>query len=141
MTTPLVVPDASVLLKWALQSTEEEDRDRALTLRDSWLAGGCRILVPSLWAYEVGNVLGLKQPKLARALMETLLAYRLEEAAAEDLYPRALEMMSQLKVTLYDAAYHAAALEKGGTLVTADAAYVKRAARLGHVRHLQEWST
>lgn len=140
MSVPVVVPDASVLIKWALESAEENDRDRALAVRDAWLSGSCHLLLPSLWAYEVGNVLGLKQPKLAKSLMETLLAYRFDEVAAEDLYHRAFQMMSRLKVTFYDAAYHAVALERDGIFVTADAAYVKKAAPLGHVQYLHEWT-
>jgi hypothetical protein len=46
---PVVVPDASVLLKWALDTTDEEDRQRALQLREDWLADRCRIVVPLLW--------------------------------------------------------------------------------------------
>ena len=58
----IVVPDASVLLKWVLRSDDEEDRNRALDLKAAWLAGACEIVVPTLWAFEVGNVLGMKQP-------------------------------------------------------------------------------
>jgi hypothetical protein len=36
---PIVVPDASVLLKWVLESDNEEDRDAALALKASWLSG------------------------------------------------------------------------------------------------------
>jgi len=43
---PVVVPDASVLLKWVLESTDEEDRDAALEMREAWLSGTCTILLP-----------------------------------------------------------------------------------------------
>ena len=65
MPGPLFVPDASVLLKWALESEDEKDRDHAIGLKESWLSGVCQVLVPSLWVYEVGNILGLKRPALA----------------------------------------------------------------------------
>ncbi len=139
MPVPVMVPDASVLLKWALKSREEEDRDKALSLRESWLSGKCRIVVPSLWAYEVGNVLGLKEPRLARDLLGVLIGYKFDEARPADLYGRILELMSRLKVTFYDAAYHAAALEHQGTLVTADSGYAKKAASLGHLLLLRDW--
>jgi predicted nucleic acid-binding protein len=36
-------------------------------------------------------------------------------------------------VTFYDAVYHAVALERRGTLLTADASYLKKAGKLGSV--------
>ena len=35
MATPIVVPDASVLLKWILPSDNEPDADQAVRLRDA----------------------------------------------------------------------------------------------------------
>jgi hypothetical protein len=32
--TPVLVPDASVLLKWVIESKEEDDRDRVLKIRE-----------------------------------------------------------------------------------------------------------
>ena len=137
---PVVVPDASVLLKWALDTTDEEDRQRALQLRDDWLAGQCRLVVPSLWVYEVGNILGRREPRLAPRLLAVLVDYRFEEMDAPALSKRALELVIRLRVTFYDAAYHAAALLLDGTFVTADEAYVRRARRIGHVTRLREWA-
>ncbi len=71
MKVPTIVPDASVLLKWVLESDDEEDRDRALEIREAWLSGKCTIILPSLWLFEVGNVLGFKQPALAEHLIKT----------------------------------------------------------------------
>ncbi len=80
----LLVPDASVLVKWALRSDDEPDHDCALALK---------------------------------ALMRTH------------------------KVTFYDAAYHALAMHVGGTMLTADDAYVRKAGRAGHVRRLADWGS
>ncbi len=60
MGLPVIVPDASVLVKWALESTDESDRESALAIREAWLSGKCEIIVPSLWVYEVGNVRRIK---------------------------------------------------------------------------------
>src|SRR5262245_60756602 len=60
----VLVPDASVLLKWVIESEDEEDRDRALEIRQIWLAGKCDIVLPALWFFEVGNILGMKQPNI-----------------------------------------------------------------------------
>ena len=69
----LVVPDASVLLKWVLRSDDEEDRNRALDLKAAWLSGSCEIVVPTLWAFEVGNVLGMRHAATADALLQAML--------------------------------------------------------------------
>jgi len=53
---------------------------------------------------------------------------------------RIFALVSDHKVTFYDAAYHALALHEGGLMLTADAAYVRKAGRAGHVRLLRDWS-
>ena len=55
----LVVPDASVLLKWVLPEEGEPWVGEALRLRDDFETGRADLLVPSLWYYEAGNVLAL----------------------------------------------------------------------------------
>jgi hypothetical protein len=39
MATPIIVPDASVILKWAFHSPDEQSRDKALDILNFWLAG------------------------------------------------------------------------------------------------------
>jgi predicted nucleic acid-binding protein len=138
---PVLVPDASVLLKWVLESHDERDRDRALELREFWLSGYCEIVLPSLWFFEVGNILGLKQPRLASQLIQVLIEYRFEEAPFETIYVRAFELMKKYKVTFYDASYHAVAITRHGTLITADNTYHRKTARSGCVEMLADWSS
>lgn len=140
MAPRVVVPDASVLLKWVLASADEENRDRALDLREQWLSGECTLIVPSLWLFEVGNIVGTKQPDLAGELMQILLDYRFEEEPPSGFCLKALELMQRFNVTFYDAAYHAVALSRDGVLVTADANYCRRTATLGHSMRLADWS-
>lgn len=66
---------------------------------------------------EVGNIVGLKHPDDAAALM-----------------------MKDRRVTFYDAACHAAALAQDGVFVTADAVYLRKARAEGGVVHLAEWT-
>jgi hypothetical protein len=47
MAMPLVVPDASVLLKWVLPSNDEPDADQALLLRTAILDEEVHALVPA----------------------------------------------------------------------------------------------
>ena len=109
MPIPVLVPDASVLLKWALQSSEE-GRDLALALKDAWLGGRCRLVVPSLWIFEVGNILGLKQPDRSGALLQAMVDLELEQTGPTAYLDQIFRFMSDYKVTFYDAAYHGLAV-------------------------------
>ena len=51
----IVIPDASVLLKWVLPGDDEQDGDAALSLRAEAVSGSVELVVPQLWLYEVGN--------------------------------------------------------------------------------------
>lgn len=137
----IVVPDASVILKRVLEKEHEPEQAHVLKLQDAVLAERVEIRLPTLWRYEVGNVLGLKQPAMAMELMSALLAYDFNEVPLRTEYALAvLEHMREVKgVTFYDSAYHVLALRAEGLYLTSDAAYVKRAKRKGHVALLAEW--
>jgi predicted nucleic acid-binding protein len=137
----IMVPDASVMLKWVLEKEDEPHYHQALKLQEALLAEEVEIRVPTLWRYEVGNVLGLKKPRLAGELMSALLAYEFEEVPLRTDYAVAvLEHMQDVKgITFYDAAYHVLALRTKGIYLTADTAYVNRAKRKGHVALLADW--
>ena len=139
MAASVIVPDASVLLKWALRSDDEPDRDRALELKTAWVDETCDLMVPTLWVFEVGNVLGVKQPAKASALLQAMLDLGIREASPHDDLASILGLMRDHRVTFYDAAYHALAIRHRGTMLTADRAYVTKAAGAGHVKLLNEW--
>ncbi len=140
MRAPVIVPDASVLIKWSLDSTGEKDRVTALAIRNLWIAGRLRIILPSLWIYEVGNVLGMKQPRLAPELLEIYVGYQFEEERASELVKTIYDIMKTINATFYDAAYHSVAIKHAGTFVTADVKYARKASSLGHVTALKDWS-
>jgi predicted nucleic acid-binding protein len=135
----IIVPDASVLLKWVLRIEEEEESDKALALMRLFRTGGCAIAVPDLWVYEVGNILGLKEPRLAPRLLAMLIACDFEEKSARSIYPESLAIMKKYGVTFYDASYHATALSVGGMLLTSDERYFGRAKAAGSIRPLKSW--
>lgn len=141
MATPtLVVPDASVILKWAFRSPDEQDGDKALELLKLWLSGSCTFVLPSLWVYECGNVLGLKAPDTANEIMTIFLDYRFDECSVTaELSTATLRIMRDFRVTFYDAVYHAVALSRNATLVTADAAYFRKAQKLGSIAMLEDF--
>lgn len=136
----ILVPDASVLLKWALKGPEENDSAAATMLFDRWLEGRIELVLPKLWAYEVGNVLGLRNPSRAEELMDLFIGYSFHEVGlTSTICKRTYSLTRQYRVSFYDAIYHAVALLHNGTLITADEAYHRRAAGIGHVRLLREF--
>ena len=139
MSGTLVVPDASVLLKWVLRSDEEEDRNRALDLKAAWLGGACQIVVPTLWAFEVGNVLGMKHAATAADMLQAMFDLEMPEEPLREYTAQIFRLMREYHVTCYDAAYHGLAILRGGTMLTADRHYVKKAARAGRLRLLADW--
>ena len=140
MAAPLVVPDASVILKWVLPPANEPDVERALALRDTIATGGIHMLVPALWIYEVGNMLARERPGDAKQLLEMLLRFGLTNAPQSSTWlDTALELTQRYGVTFYAAAYHAHAIVERGVLITADERYVIRASEAGFVMRLSEW--
>ena len=137
----IIVLDASVVLKWVLEKASESDQVQARWLQEAILTDRLEIRLPTLWRFEVGNVLGLKQPKLARELLSVLLAYDFEEVPLGKEYAgEILDHMREVNgVTFYDSAYHVLALRMKGLYLTADNAYVRKSKRKGHVTLLSEW--
>lgn len=137
----IVVPDASVILKWVLQREQEPDSQNAFGLLDAYLAERIDIRLPSIWRYEVGNTLGIRQPSLASEAMDTLLGYQFaEEMLHRDYCLAILRLMRELKgISFYDASYHVLAMRANGIYVTADLAYMKKARRKGSIALLSRW--
>ena len=75
MGVPIIIPDASVILKWAFHSPEEQDLDKAMDILNLWLEGKVEMILPKLWAFEVGNVLALKNPQYAQEIMKVFIEY------------------------------------------------------------------
>ena len=61
-----IVPDASVLLKLVLQETSDPDHDAAIRFIRAYQNERFDIVLPTLWRYEIGNVLGLKASATAK---------------------------------------------------------------------------
>jgi predicted nucleic acid-binding protein len=136
----LVVPDASVILKWVLPSDAEPDAAAALRLRDAAAAGKLALRAPALWLYEVGNILTRNFPAQALVLLESLIAFGIPEGnAGEPWRKQAVTLVRDYRVTFYDAAYHALALVERGTFITADKKYFAKAKQAGAVALLAEF--
>jgi predicted nucleic acid-binding protein len=135
----LLVPDASVIVKWTLPGGAEPAAERALGVLAEWQAGEVDLVVPSLWRYEVANVLARKAPRNAVDLLEGLLALDLPTVDLDtNLLGEALNIALRfVGASVYDAAYHALALGVGGTFLTADEVYFRRTRRLGGIELLR----
>jgi predicted nucleic acid-binding protein len=141
MAAPLVVPDASVILKWVLPPEEAGDIERALALRDAIVNGDVVACVPALWLYEVGNTLARRFPDRVQRALDVLLRFNLTNAPLTARWLRTvLELTADYQVTFYDAAYHAHAINRRGIFVTADERYIQAAGSAGAVSHLSEWT-
>lgn len=141
MAAPIVVPDASVVLKWVLPSTDEPDADQALILRDAIVGEEVRALLPALWLYEVGNTLARRFPAHAAPWLAALMKFELEEATPSSRWlAGTLGLTQAYGVSFYDAAYHATAVVHRGVFVTADRRYVDRAGQAGSISLLSAWS-
>jgi predicted nucleic acid-binding protein len=128
----ILVPDASVILKWVMG---EERTDEAQVLLDGWLNQEHEFILPSLWMYEVGNVLGLKRPRDADHILSLLLDYHFSECKVTGELVRVTnELMREYRVTFYDAVYHATAILQKGAMVTADRVYYEKTKKRGSVR-------
>ncbi len=136
----LVVPDASVILKWVLPPEREEYVPQARSLRDAYLNGDVDICVPALWLFEVGNILSIKFSHQAEDQMLELCNLNLSVVDSNSHWCRtALDLVHEFGVTFYDAAYHATALVSGGLLVSTDAPYLRKARMAGGTQHLRNW--
>lgn len=141
-TVSLVIPDASVILKWVLPDTSgEADQEAALRLRDAAVAGTVELVVPALWRYEVGNTLARRFPEQALEIMQLLDNFGLGKGMEnDDWLTTAIRLTRDYTVTFYDASYHALALAHQGTFVTADRRYLNRAGKAGCVVLLAQWA-
>jgi predicted nucleic acid-binding protein len=137
-----VVVDASVLLKWVLPESDEEYTAQANAIAASALAGRLRLLVPSLWYYEVGNILARRIPDHADAAMDHLVSLLMPwtQAPTSDVQKLALDLTRCHGVTFYDASYHALALATDGVLVTADVRYVRKVGTSASLTALCDWT-
>ena len=137
---PVVVPDASVILKWVLPPADEFDVDQAIRLRDAIVHGQARAVVPGLWIYELGNTLARRAPESAEAMLGTLMRFDFDIGAeSRNWMGQVLDLTRRYGVTFYDAAYHALAIIHQGVFVTADERYLGRTAEAGRVTHIRDW--
>ncbi len=121
------VVDASVLTKWFM---EEEDRDRAVGLRDLHTSGRSILFVSELTFLEILNALRYgpkaKEEDGAEALHVLENLHLQVKPTDFELLRKANAIAWAYKITIYDALYVALAEQVGYPLITADEVMVKK---------------
>ena len=117
-----LVLDASVIAKWYI---EEENTEKAIEIRDKFVAGKFAILEPTLLIYELGNVFWkhpAKSPEDVESDFKALFDIGLEFFDVRD--PGFLKFVFEngrkFGITFYDAVYVTLAMDEDCKLITAD---------------------
>ena len=123
------VVDASVAAKWFVQRGEA-DRERAVSIRERFMAGQCRLIMPEFGLLEIANAIRYtpraKEADAAAAL-EVLRDLNLElHQTSWDLLRKANAIAWAYGIAVYDAIYVALAEIVGFPLLTADEGLLKR---------------
>ncbi|HEX5127004.1 MAG TPA: type II toxin-antitoxin system VapC family toxin [Rhodocyclaceae bacterium] len=135
-----LVLDASVILKWYLNTGDEADLPVARAILEEWMADRVNIILPPHALAEVASVLASERAEDAGAAfsqLQTLFANSVDNPNA-DTWQLAIRLSITLNHHLFDTLYHAMALALDATLVTADERYQTKANSLGHIVLLRD---
>ena len=141
MSRPTVL-DTSVVIKWFRQG--EVLAKEALSYRSAYLEGKRRIVVPSLIAYELANVLRYKK-ELSKehilAAVGMLFDLDLEWIMpSKKLMSTAVELARRYETTVYDSTFLAVAIYTNGSFITADKKLCDKLRDLTYIRYLGDTS-
>jgi predicted nucleic acid-binding protein len=118
-----LVLDASVAIKWVLP---EPDSPKALGLLDDFKNKVHELLAPTTFAVEVAHALtraerkGILQAGEAVTSLARVFAYPPDLEPFLPLLPRAVEISSQTRTSVYDCLYVALAEQEQCNMITAD---------------------
>lgn len=137
----IVVLDASVVLKWLFEDpAREPDTEKALAVVESVVLGRLEVLQPVHWLAEVAAVAARLTPRTAVSDVEMLSALEFPTTDDPNVIRRATTLAIETNHHLFDALYHAVALEhEDALLVTADDRYFGKAERYGRIAALRDW--
>ncbi len=131
----MIILDASVALKWIF--ADEAGAEAALAIRNDHVSGKNEIAVPSLFFYEIANVLATKV-KLTDVEAQAAFSmfwefeFNLHDLNQDDLL-EAMKLSHKHRISTYDANYLALANRLECTLATADRKLWEKVAEYGNV--------
>jgi predicted nucleic acid-binding protein len=135
------VIDASVAVKWFVPDRLDEPAvDAAATLLERIGDEQIDVLQPPHWCIEVAAVLARLRPEIVDRAVDLLDAMDLPIDDDASTLKRATALTAALGQHVFDTLYHAVALERGATLITADTRYYRIARRQGCIVLLDEWA-
>lgn len=137
-----LVLDASVTLSWLLTQGKRADLAYANAVLEALKDPAVRVVVPTIWALEVGNVIARAEhgKMLSEAQSEPFLAMLAGLGAEEDpagsdvALGDTLQLARRYGLSVYDASYLELALRRGLPLATLDSDLRKAASRAGVAR-------
>ena len=140
----LIVPDASVALKWRLDDEECVRQAREMLL--DFGRGSVELVVPDLFFVEISNGMkvavrmGRIDEESAREFVRQVLQLGMVAIGAEELVMRATELAFLHDRSVYDCVYLAAAERLGCPFFTGDRRlYNALRGKLGYIRWIGEY--
>jgi len=129
----MIVLDSSIALKWIF--ADEEGAEHAVRVRDEHVSAKNEIAVPSLFFYEIANVLATKvrlSPEEALEAFELISAFEFNVHELDSLeYLEAMALAMKRKISVYDASYHVLASRLGCRFLTADRKFWEKVKGVG----------
>ena len=134
------VIDASVAVKWVFPDPlVEPHADRALEVLDAVRRGRIDVIQPVHWLLETTAVVVRLNPDILERASGLLDALELRVCDEHSVLLRAARLAVDLDQHLFDTLYHAVALEREATLITADERYARKASPLGRLAFLGDF--
>ncbi len=129
----MIVFDSSVALKWVFNN--EEGVSQALALRNAHISGETELVVPTLFFYEIANVLATKVQLAAAEARRAFELFADFELVVHDLdrdeYLAAMDISARYRVSVYDATYLVLAQRLKCYFITADRKFFEKVDSLG----------
>ena len=129
----MIVLDSSVALKWIF--ADEIGAGHAVRVRDEHVSAKNEIAVPSLFFYEIANVLSTKvnlAPDDALEAFELINDFEFNVHELDNLeYLDAMALAMEHKISVYDASYHVLASRLGCRFLTADRKFWEKVKGMG----------
>lgn len=136
----LLIIDASVILKWILLE-QEDHKEKALLLRKDFLENKVSLGIPTMALYEIMNILAIKMPNIAVSFLSQLMALQMTEFRLTlDVTATAIGIMKKFKkISFYDSAYHAIAINNNGIFITSDKQYYQKTKSMKYIELLKNY--